>query len=72
MKKKKKFRKQIQVKFHNILILIYKVISFFLSVAKDLANHLTDIVLLYSEDSYLSGDGFRLFYFYKKSGQVWF
>ena len=39
------------------LILLYKVSSF-LSVAKDLANRWTDIVLLNSEASYRSREGF--------------
>ena len=37
----------------------------FLSVAKDLANRPTDMVLLYSEASYRIWDGFRLFDFLK-------
>ena len=32
------------------------VVSFFLSVAKDLASRLTDMVLLYSEAFYRSGN----------------
>ena len=51
------------------LILLNKV-KIFLSVAKDLANHWTDIVLFYSKDLYKSWNSFRLFYFYKV--WVWF
>ena len=53
-------------------ILLYKVISFFLCVAKDLTNHPNDMVLLYNEASYRSRDGFRLFYVYVKKSWVWF
>ena len=42
-------------------ILLYKVVSVFLSVPKDLANRWTDIVLLYSEASYRFWEGFKLF-----------
>ncbi len=35
-----------------------------LSLPKDLANFWTNIVFLYTEASYMSWDGFRLFYFY--------
>ncbi len=49
------------------LCVICKVVSF-LSVAKDLANRWTNMVLPYSEATYRSWDGFRLVYFYKKSG----
>ena len=44
-------------------ILLYKVVSFFLSVAKDLSYRRSDMVLLYSGASYRSWDGFRLFFF---------
>ena len=53
-------------------ILLYKVVSIFLSVAKDLANRLTDMVLIYSEASNRSFDGFRLFYLYTFKVWVWF
>ena len=39
-------------------ILLYKVISFFLSVAKDLDNRSTDMVLLYNEAYYRYREGF--------------
>ncbi len=44
-----------------LFILLYKVESF-LSVAKDLTNHWTDMVLFYSEVSSMSREGIELFY----------
>ena len=52
---------------NNLSILLYKVIRFFMSVVRDLANRLTDMVLLYNEASYRSMWGFRLFIFLKVS-----
>ena len=42
-------------------LLFYKVVSIFLSVAKDLSNRWTDIVPIYIEASYRSLDGYTLF-----------
>ena len=42
-------------------ILLYKVLNVFWSVPKDLANRWTKILLLYSEASYSSWEGFKLF-----------
>ena len=42
------------------IILLYKVVSL-ISVAKNLANCWTDMVFLYSEDSYCSKQGLKLF-----------
>ena len=38
------------------ILLFYKVVGLFLSEAKDLANQRTNMVLLYSEASYMSRD----------------
>ena len=43
-------------------ILLFKVVSFFSSVAKDLANCLTDMCLLYSKATYRPRKDFNYFW----------
>ncbi len=64
MRKRAIIIKLINNHFFHLEILFYKVEAF-LSVAKDLDNHWTHMFLLYSEASFKSQNGFRLFYIYK-------
>ena len=56
-----KIGKMITTSGENMEYHIKKVVSFLLSVAKDLPNHGTDMVLLYKEALYISRVGLYLY-----------